>query len=319
MASLIPVGLESLETAWATLPNRKKLALAAKAGAYAEFIGERIYHKAKPTVKRYISGKHRSMSEKRPPSTVATRASKKRKANPVKQNAKTDRLYGFGYHRGLYDNTKTALASEVDYALRDDRTFYADTMSKIAFTSTNVMNGRQRSVIHLSGVKCHFRVENVTANETLCVNWAVVIPKNGTNLTNNPTTGMTSVGDWFRAQGSTTRSRDWSLAVTNQSMQILPINSDEYRVLAHERFILNPTTGTTPGTPFNYSGTNYRLIERYFPINREVRMNDLNDEPDTGIVHMVFWLTPLLSNVLTSTANVARIGYRNVAYFKEVC
>lgn len=313
----LPLAAEAAEAAWAALPTNKKLAVAAKAGMWAEFIGERAYNFVKPKVKKAFShkskkGKKTSKMVKRKPSSLKKPADAKRvKKSKMKENKRLD---GWGYLPGMYHNAKVAAPNTVVPILGSTNSLYSYSMSTLDKTSTNNISGRQRDVVNIKGVKFVFNLHNLSQDTALQINYAVIIPKNNRVLTN----GSTSVGDFFRNEYSTSeRSTDFNTSVIGRDKHTLPINADEFYVLTHKKYTVNPERLGAGDPSFSWNKPNYLMDEMYIPINKQVRYNDLDNEPERGRIYFVMWTSGFQLDG-TAVADQFKFELRTNVFFTEV-
>lgn len=318
-----PVILEGAEAAWAALPPNKKLALAAKAGMWGEFALERAFPYAKKGYKKTLS-QFKKVMRRKASSSAGSNPRKRRKT--IMKAARPNpllRQYGFTRAEGG-SNAKTYLSSTSGgVALaRNENTLYGVSMTSLPRTSTNDISERQRDVVFLKGINYNMNIVATINDAQLQCNVAVVTPKSGATMSAG---GQTSYGDWFRnLNNANTRSLDFNASIETQDKHTLPINTDEWRVLSHDRFLINPVFSPPAGTPYSYANNesagaqSFAIKSKYIPVNKQVRYNDLNNEPESGIIYLAYWFTELQGSSAT-TAPVCKIEFKCRGQFTEVC
>lgn len=191
------------------------------------------------------------------------------------------------------------------------RTLYAYDMTSIPQTSSNSIDQRQRDIINMRGFKVCLLIRNRTA-QPMTFNMAVISPKGDQTGLSTGDTGSTLVLNFFRGNGNT-REVDFGSAITNNQYHCLPINTDRWVVLAHQRRILRNQTNTgnyTNETP------NYFKIQKYFKINRQIRYDNVGSS--TSPVYFVYWID-LFMALSTGVAAAQAVDFQRefVTYFRE--
>lgn len=175
----------------------------------------------------------------------------------------------------------------------------------------NNLDRRIRDVINLRGVRVCMEVQN-TSDAPMYFNMAIISPKDGTS-------GIQQ-NDFFRSQkGGGDRSVDFNIQLTSGEFHCLPINNDKYTVLKHKRFRLAPKPiGLTAANYTQGQGLNYKNIDFYQPIKRQIRYQADSVTPQSGQVWMVWWCDNFLTPGGTSSqVNKGFFSYRTIAYFRE--
>lgn len=294
---------------WAALPPKQKLAVAAKAGAWAEFLGERAWNTAKPYVKRGV--KYETKVVKRYGKKIR-KAIKPRKSSRKKAAVK-DAVFTIGVPPRLYKNPQSFETYNFGVVSFNSHTLYGVSLSTLPRTTVNDRSQRQRDVVSLESVSYQFDVKNKTGNAMQC-NIAVVAPKFSGALFN--TTGYTLFGKFFRSPGSTnSRYVDFAATTDDLDKHRLPINSDRFIVLSHKRFTLNfGLLGN--GIQYDQDASNFKQVSEYIRIGKEARYSTDN-EPESGRIYLVFWFSGFQSASTSVDAVTCLIKGRGS--FKEVC
>lgn len=196
----------------------------------------------------------------------------------------------------------------------DNRTAYWHNMADLNTTTSNVINARQRDMVQLTGFKVCMQIKN-NSDTPLCFNMAVISPRGkqgalGTGAAGN----ATNIPGFFRSN-STARSVDFNVGITSVQFHCLPINSDDWTVLAHKRSLISPTGSTTD---FNKQlGPNYSQIKEWFSIKRQIRYDDAGEAEDP--VYFIYWYDEFqaLSGAIAGTVTALQVQREFVTYFKE--
>lgn len=309
----LPLAVEGVEAAWAALPTNKKLAVAAKIGMWSEFAGERAYNFLKPKIKKVASKMKTRLartdlpSKKRRKTTRSSNESIPR-ANPA--------LKTWGVPKGKYSNAKTYTSNNTAPTVRSSNTLYGNSMTIIPKTSTNGIHERQRDVVNLQGVSYWFScVAAGPYEQPLQCNIAVISSKKGGDMNS---AGRTSQGDFFRDLGaSANRSQDFNTTIGAMDKHMAPINNDEWRVVSHDRFTLNPRNANTAKFD-SQVGSNYVMKEKYIPINKQVRYtNAIPNDIESGPLYFVYWFTHFQGGVAVES-DVCSVQFKLKGTFTEV-
>ena len=212
-------------------------------------------------------------------------------------------------HNPGQDNTKdTDVVNDASLIAYDTRSFHVTDITQLEqATSANSISRRQRQIVYLKGFKI---CEEVSSNRDspLYYHIAVIAPHGNTSTPNTT--------DFFRSTGGTTRSVNFGTSLSSIEFRCLPINTDKYTVLWHERIMLNPVNNTASFAARD--GRNYGLVEKYIKMNREIRYDDTTSGSCENPVYVVHWAdeyqTPGGGAAVTGAYSKQR---RYVMYFKE--
>ena len=169
---------------------------------------------------------------------------------------------------------------------RSTRTLYSTELTVIPETNTtNDIDSRQREIAYVSGFKLCFEFYNELSKAAYC-NVAVLSPK---QVDGGPGNAVTTSSDFFRGNGGLNRDQDFNLSLTALERHCLPVNSDQYHVLLHNRFTLHASDNTQ-----NYidnSGACYTHKSYWVPLKRQVRWRGLtsSNAAVNGAVFLVYW------------------------------
>jgi len=192
---------------------------------------------------------------------------------------------------------------------QDTRTLYALDLTNLT-QGTNPFN-RTRSLVNMRGFRICFHVRN-NAVDPLYFNFAVIAPKDDLGSAGIPT------ANFFRSnQGD--RSVTFDTTRSGLEMHCLPINTDDYTILKHKRFILNSVNNVSNVVMSREYGATWTTFTWYIPLKRQVRYNAPEGAtPTDGRVFYVYWASsvratsgsPVAVNTITTDARV-------VTYFRE--
>jgi len=211
--------------------------------------------------------------------------------------------YYQSYNSGLKTNVNT-------------NTLYGASMTAIPRTTTNNINERQRSVCNLNYIEYHMSIQSTTGTSPMQCNVAVISPKK-TGALLSPA-GQTIFAQFFRSPGSeNTRFMDFSSTTSTLDKHLSPINSDRFRVLSHERFLLNPKYPNT-SDGMSDEGTNFKHLHKRIPVGKQVRFGDIDNEPLSLPIYLVYWFTNYQANTDVVLSAVS-INVKTGGAFKELC
>jgi hypothetical protein len=194
--------------------------------------------------------------------------------------------------------------------LRNSRTLYSYNLSTVPLNTspTESINSRERQLVNLKGFKICLEVKNESSSP-MYWNWAIIAPREaGASIVN---------ADFFRGNGLS-RTQDFSTDLTGNQLHCLPINTDKYTILQHQRHLLN--TGSLSGDDgfSDYAGSNFKRFNKYIPINRQLRYKTGSNFPTDGSIWMVHWASFFMEEgAAPSQQNAYKISEEVVTYFKE--
>ena len=163
-------------------------------------------------------------------------------------------------------------------------------------------NERLRNAIRLSGFKLCFDAENKSTSNSLYFNLAVVQERSAP-------ASKTAVGTtrFFKSYGSN-YGRDFPISTAIEN-HCCPINTEEYRVFMHKRFVLSEKdTG---------GGSNKHLkrIMRYVPLKKFVKFDSSNFS--NGQLRCVFWCQRAGALSIPVETGLGRMTGALYCYFRE--
>jgi len=250
--------------------------------------------------------------------TVIGRAARsylgKRKFKGVRRSFKSNKKQRLFSPRNVgesngFTTCKSHSISNTDLTARDTRTLYTSSLCEIP--KGTEINERMRKHVNLRGFKVCFELLNLQT-DPLYLNIAVIAPK----ATNNQSSPSTT--DFFR-DTSANRARDFDIALSGLEFHCLPINTDDYVVLKHKRFRLGPAPATGASTITQNNSNNYKNVDWYVRLNRQVRWNQPEDDkPTDGDVYVVHWADKMFASAASAQVSSAYgVTKRFVTYFRE--
>lgn len=272
-----------------------------KYGAAANEAFHMAYNRLKKSKRlRRAIGRKRARTQKRR-ATKTTKRMKGELGDPIK--TKTE--------------CKQVMHLSNGYAAENTRTLYYNQLIKSSQRSSLLRNAREQDVINVRGVSIEFTISHSKAFP-LCMNVAVVCPKNNATPT---TTGF------FRNMIDSVDYRATDFSITKNQMEFhkLPINTDEYQVYTHKRFIMNPAERASPGFPtltefYNAARPNWKTMSMYIPINRRFTFDAGTDEyPNNGNLWLLYWADRMgNAGSMPVETQVFYTQYKIVTSFKDM-
>jgi len=210
---------------------------------------------------------------------------------------------------GMPNSASTSKTSQINLETavnRSTRTLYQLDLTQLAQGPR--INDRLRQHAKITGFKICMEVRNFS-NLPTYFNVAVISPKQTTNDTVEAT-------NFFR-NNTDARSMDFSINRTGLEFHCCPINSDDYTILRHKRYVL--TTSSAPTSNYNRQyGTSFVTLKMWVPLRRQARY--LPGESSTatdGRVFHVFWFDQFQNPAGTAATAVATTSSRVITYFRE--
>jgi len=270
--------------------------MATAAAAVLEHLGtlavgkveEKIVEKAsdmarrgRKSIRAYVRSKRRSMSRKK---------TKRRKTS--RSSARLKKV-GFGNRKMLGSPPKTSTAKS--HLVRDDLTlaiqskdlYFQEVITMPLYGGVGKINSTMRTAdaVTISGLDICMHIVNKHTVPML-FHTAIVQRKNTTdNFADN----------FFRQDGngskiSQGRSYDFDNDLSGWEMNCLNMSPDNMIILEHKRYTIHGRTGIDASAKYNNMGRkNWKDIDRYIPIKRQFRFNDLG-QPDTPLI-MYWWFS----------------------------
>lgn len=202
--------------------------------------------------------------------------------------------------------SKSTVVNNETQVTRQTRTLYQLDLTAVG-PGTDI-NRRLRQHVKMTGWKICMEIR-CTINTPLYLNIAVLAPKQTTNDTIEAT-------NFFR-NNEDARSMDFSINRTGLEMHCCPINSDDYTILKHRRYVLNTVNQPTASWS-KQSGSSWINVNWWVPLRRQVRY--LPGESSTatdGRVFHVFWFDVWGNPSGTAAANCANVSSKVITYFRE--
>lgn len=172
------------------------------------------------------------------------------------------------------------------------------------------LNNRERNIIDVRGVRVCMELHN-TSTSHLLFNIAVISPKAAADAI-----AITST-NFFRSEDNTdSRGDDFADALTSNEFHCLPINTDLYTVLKHQRMVLAPAPGDATTFQSN-TRDNYTTLQFWVPIKRQIRYENSTGEPVDGNCFVVYWADQAMKAGGTTAVPSYEVTERFLTYFRE--
>jgi len=170
---------------------------------------------------------------------------------------------------------------------------------------------RLYDVMNLRGVTIYLYIENNRTNYTtpLTVSMALLGPKD------TGTPGQITATNFFRGN-NVTRALDFNSDISGLQTHTLAVNTDDYYVLFHRRFILGLNNTAWDASAENAERNRY--FKKYVKINRQVRYNTDDDNATDGRCYFVMWCDRIdRANEETFDAALAVRSFRTITWFRD--
>lgn len=169
------------------------------------------------------------------------------------------------------------------------------------------INARDRGAAFISGIRIKQCWLNKAPN-SIMVRWALISPKN--NTVSSLTAGF------FRAYESS-RDADFSSVRSTIEKQTFPINRDKYRVFYEGKMYLGSSTVTAQTRVIDRDRSNMGCMDRWFPINRQVRYNDDSNQDCEDKIFFVWWTTPYMESSTVVQPSLIETQSSVVTHFRD--
>lgn len=205
--------------------------------------------------------------------------------------------------------SKTSYINNETQIARDTRTLYALDVTQLGQGSQ--INQRLRQHAKVTGFKICMEVRN-TEDVPMYFNMCVIAPKN-TQSAGGPGNRPSEI-NFFR-NNTDARSMNFSISRTGLELHCCPINSDDYTILRHKRYIINTAN------PTNYKkeyGTSFLNIEEWVSLRRQARYQpgESSDATDGRVFHC-FWFDKWGAAADELPSQAALQSSRIITYFRE--
>lgn len=179
------------------------------------------------------------------------------------------------------DNAKRAIVdSQLVTNTLDTRFLYSHEITDLTQGTTE--DERLRRVANIRGWKVCLEIMNL-GEQAQYWNIAVISPKKSNSVSNN---------DFFRAYNDE-REQAFGTSLSGMELHCLPINTDEYTILRHERHIL--AARLSGGTSLDLTRANYKQLNWWVPLRRQLRY-DSGAATTEHKVYLVYWLSRVSSD-----------------------
>lgn len=223
-----------------------------------------------------------------------------------KKNWKRKARVGFGTPRN-FSTAKTAVQISNDFT-RDS--LRLQPFMPLIITKGTDINQRVRDAVILSGLRIQGVFRNIS-NTNVYINWAVVYPRQDTQLT-------ATEPDFFRDYNA---NRAWGAGDTNKNgleWANAQINTDKYVVMRRGKFLLTENA-TPPAVNANTSHikSSQKEIDIYVKFGRMIHFDGITETPLED-VYFVHWMASPLQGAGNGDSTVQyRTAFRYIKYFRE--
>lgn len=203
--------------------------------------------------------------------------------------------------------------ADLDDEVFATRAMYSSPLIRIERDKTTFdKRKRYRDIVNVRGVKWCFTVSNNCACD-LTVHYAIVKRKDATTPS-----GDDFLGDIGGAK------RYCSVAEATYSdhrLDCLPVNTDDYKILTHKKFLLNGKDGALVGQNETLKAAknrrNYRHVEKYIKINRQFRFTETDINPIENL-YICWWAYRRGEASKTNVLSAYNITQDLTCYFRSL-
>lgn len=204
-----------------------------------------------------------------------------------------------------YEVTNTTLNSV------NGSTLYIQELTNIPQTANNTnANERQRHTINMRGAKLCFEVNNTSAVQAPLYFHVAVVGLKGKS------SGVSNAG-FFRGNGAI-RNVDADSTLSALQWNCLPINSDDYTVLHHDKMVIGTAESSGSGSFKDPLRPSYLNYNKWVSINRQIRYDGASSTDAQHPIYVVYWFDRFgRSGSASATTNIAQVSEHHITYFKE--
>jgi len=168
-------------------------------------------------------------------------------------------------------------------------------------TSLLEIDRRERAIIDFKGFRLVWELRNLL-EDPLLFNMAVLIPRSGV-------AGITTA-EFFRDDVND-RGQNFATGLNSNEFHLLPINTDIYNVVKHERLKIGGTSNDT-------RNGGHKIVKRYIPVNKQIRYFDGSGTATTPI-YVVWWCDKSMTAAGTvGTSDSISTSFNTIAIFKDI-
>jgi len=189
----------------------------------------------------------------------------------------------------------------------DTRLLASGSLTEIA-AGTDI-DQRERHNVQLSGFKVRGEIVNLIGSP-LYVNVAIV---------HNRDSGNTFANEFFR-NSANVRGIDFSTALSSLELHGLPLNTDKFAVIKHERFLLAPNAGTASGPISNGQSEYYTTFDEYVKVDRNLQYDGAGpgDIDAASNIHLIWWCDEMATAAgSTAVPNACTFNWNVIAFHHD--
>lgn len=201
------------------------------------------------------------------------------------------------------------------FSARTNMTWQTLYMNELVLPQLSSFVGdRRSSFLYLRGISLTQNLSN-EINIPIILHMAIVQDRDNNN------SDLDRRQNFFRDTTSLTARahpfNDWiSGNAYDYRMTMNPICSDHYRIITHEKHILDPKN---PGT-LNYRRPYFKLKKKYYKINRRIAFDNVTDSINWRPFYICYWWQPVnpADYVPTTGQTGPRFTYKTEVVFKNI-
>lgn len=168
---------------------------------------------------------------------------------------------------------------------------------------------RFRDIVNVRGVKWCWVVRN-NSHDDLRMHYAIVKKKDASTPTS--TDFLADIGGEKRYAAVN------QTGYTDFHLDCLPINTDEYYIVTHKKFLLPANRTVTPGTFVGRADSrNYIIGDKYIKINRQLRFVEGATEPINQL-YVVWWAYKAGSQTISPSLEEFTLSQTFLCYFRSL-
>lgn len=174
------------------------------------------------------------------------------------------------------NTTKTHQLVNTDMTIKNTRELYWRDLTQIPLGTG--IDERERWLINLRGIRIKMIMKNNKKDNPIMVSVAVVKDKESA--------ADQGVDTAFFRGHSGSRTKDFGLNMTSLQMMTHEINTDKYAILKRRTYTIS---GTLLSTVYNPYRRNWKTINWYIPIKRQIQYDGLEQGTATDKIWLVYW------------------------------
>lgn len=176
-----------------------------------------------------------------------------------------------------------------------------------SLTATGI-DFRERALVNCLGFSLRLYFRNTAAETAVTIRMAVVSPTDKNEVNGN---------EFFRGYANS-RALDFTTTLDSHEYTNNPINTDNYSILWSSSCDLMPDSNATGVNQFARDGNNWKSINKYVSLNRQLRYDGPLANECADKVFLLVWYEGIGSEAATPVgAGSVRYKRYGICYFKE--